>query len=309
MREHLKEIDSELYTYSLDMDVHGIARDLRLIAGPVENEKPLNVGILMFSEKPEKYFPYARIEVVDIPDPTGTGMMEKTFTGPIQRQLKDALAFLNNYVVQEIVRKEKNRTEAVRAYNYPFAAIKEILSNAVYHRSYQVHEPITVRITPEAMEITSFPGFDRSITDTQIASYEIRSRIYRNRRIGDFLKEPHLIEGRNTGFPNVYRALRDNGSPMPIFEMDSERRWLSVTLPIHPLFRPDSNKTIKEGDYQDKIVHTLAGNPMTLTELAAAMGYKGITQKLRNAVSHLMTAGKLHKIAGEQNKVLLTVRK
>ncbi|MCI9501303.1 MAG: hypothetical protein HFG76_04780 [Hungatella sp.] len=45
----------------------------------------------MFSEQPERYFRYARIEIVDIPDPTGTNMVEKTFTGPIQRQLKDAL--------------------------------------------------------------------------------------------------------------------------------------------------------------------------------------------------------------------------
>ena len=49
--------------------------------------------------------------------------------------------------------------------NYPYAAVEEILSNAVHHRSYQIGEPINVRITPTAMEITSFPGFDRSITD------------------------------------------------------------------------------------------------------------------------------------------------
>ncbi|MCI8981864.1 MAG: hypothetical protein HFG78_05570 [Hungatella sp.] len=64
---------------------------MRLVSGPPESLKPLNVGILMFSEQPERYFRYARIEIVDIPDPTGTNMVEKTFTGPIQRQLKDAL--------------------------------------------------------------------------------------------------------------------------------------------------------------------------------------------------------------------------
>lgn len=64
---------------------------MRLISGPPESLKPLNVGSLMFSEQPERYFRYARIEIVDIPDPTGTNMVEKTFTGPIQRQLKDAL--------------------------------------------------------------------------------------------------------------------------------------------------------------------------------------------------------------------------
>lgn len=47
-----------------------------------------------------------------------------------------------------------------------------------------------------------------------MASYNIRGRIYRNRRIGDFLKELKLIEGRNTGFPNALNALKKNGSDM-----------------------------------------------------------------------------------------------
>lgn len=162
----------------------------------------------MFSEQTQRFFRYARIEVVDIPDPTGNGMTEKTFVGPIQRQLRDALAYLRNYVLQEAVLKDGRKAEATRIWNYPYAAIEEILSNAVYHRSYQIPEPITVRITPTCIEITSFPGFDRSISDEAIQRQEIRARSYRNRRIGDFLKELHLIEGRNTGFPNAKRHLR-----------------------------------------------------------------------------------------------------
>lgn len=94
MRSHLKEIGSSLYEHSLSMDALDIAKNMQLVAGPPEAVKPLNVGLLMFSERPEKYFRYARIEVVDIPDPTGTNMTEKVFTGPIQRQLSDALAFI-----------------------------------------------------------------------------------------------------------------------------------------------------------------------------------------------------------------------
>ena len=236
MRSHLKEIGSSLYEHSLSMDALDIAKNIQLVAGPPEAVKPLNVGLLMFSERPEKYFRYARIEVVDIPDPTGTNMTEKVFTGPIQRQLSDALAFIKNYTLKEVVIKSADRAEATRISNYPYAAIEEILANAVYHRSYQEKEPITVRITSESIEITSFPGFDRSISDKDIAELRIRARVYRNRRIGDFLKELKLIEDRNTGFPNAIKALKANGSGMPRFEMDEERSFLSVTIPIHPYF-------------------------------------------------------------------------
>ena len=294
MRSHLKEIGSSLYEHSLSMDALDIAKNMQLVAGPPEAVKPLNVGLLMFSERPEKYFRYARIEVVDIPDPTGTNMTEKVFTGPIQRQLSDALAFIKNYTLKVVVIKSADRAEATRISNYPYAAIEEILANAVYHRSYQEKEPITVRITSESIEITSFPGFDRSISDKDIAELRIRARVYRNRRIGDFLKELKLIEGRNTGFPNAIKALKANGSGMPRFEMDNERSFLSVTIPIHPYFLKASSD--KDTEYREKILEQLRTSPMNRTELAKALGKKGISRKLSAAVEQLIAEGKVVQI-------------
>ena len=303
LRAHLKEIDSSLYEHSLNMDVLEIAKDMQLVSGPTERLKPLNVGILMFAERPEKYFRYARIEVVDIPDPTGTNMTEKVFTGPIQRQLKDALAYIKNYTLKEVTIKDKNRAEAVKIFNYPYAAVEEILSNAVYHRSYQINEPITVRITPQAIEITSFPGFDRSITDEDIAKYQIRARVYRNRRIGDFLKELKLIEGRNTGFPNAIKALTENGSDLPKFDMSPQRDYLSVTIPVHSYFVPEVNKKAKA--YEEKILTALKDKPMNLTELAAAMGNKSISKKLSKTVNELIASGAIIRIVAEGNATKL----
>lgn len=291
MREHLREIHSSADT---SRTLNELAEDMQLLSGPPENLKPRNVGILMFTEKPEKYFRYARIEIVDLPDPTGTNMVEKIITGPIQRQLRDALAYLKNYVLKEMIVKVRGKEEAVRTVNYPYEAVEEILSNAVYHRSYQISEPIVVRITPSAMEITSYPGFDRSISDQDIRDYNIHSKIYRNRRIGDFLKELGLIEGRNTGFPNAIRALSKNGSPMLTFEMDANRNYLSVIIPVHPAFLP--KKASRQDSYRKKITDALAV-PMTLTELSHAMGYKGITAKLKETLMETVNSGEVERFA------------
>lgn len=297
IREHLKEINSSLYERSKDMDVLALARDMQIVGGPPERLKPLNVGLLMFSENVEKYFRYARIEVVDIPDPTGTNMVEKVFRGPIQRQLRDALSYINNYVIKQLTIKVEGQAEAVRIYNYPYEAIEEILSNAVYHRSYQINEPITVRITNESIEITSFPGFDRSISNQDIQKGEIRSRMYRNRRIGDFLKELKLIEGRNTGFPNAKKALRENGSNELSFIMDEDRSFLSVVIPVHDKFLDK-----KEDTYENKILGILKQEELSLTELALKMGYKGISAKLRNSVNSLIRQKRVFYVLDDNNK-------
>ncbi len=294
MREHLKEIRSGLYELSANSSTLDIARDLRLVSGPPESLHPRNVGILMFSDCVNDYFDYARIEVVDIPEPTGRSISEKVFTGPIQRQLADALLYIKNYAIKELIRKDDDVAESNVVANYPFAAVEEILSNAVYHRSYQIHEPIEVRITPEGMEITSFPGFDRSITDADIANYDFHARTYRNRRIGDFLKELHLIEGRNTGFPRAIEALERNGSPLPRFRMDENRGYLSVTIPVHPDFLPASAS--RGVDYENRILLALGTQTLSLSELSRAMGYKSIPKRLKDAVESMVATGKLEKV-------------
>lgn len=126
--------------------------------------------------------------------------------------------------------------EAQRCFNYPYAAVEEALSNAVYHKGYDIREPIEVRVLPDRMEILSHPGADRSISMEGLKNYRAVSRRYRNRRIGEFLKELHLTEGRNTGFQKIIRALKANGSPMPTFETDDARSYFLTTIGIHPAF-------------------------------------------------------------------------
>ena len=301
MRDFLNKVDSSLYRHSLNYTPVEIAKDLQIVSGPTEDLRPLNVGILMFSEQPEKYFRYARIEIVDIPDPTGSGMTESTFRGPIQRQLENALSYIKNYVIKSITIKTKDNAESEVIYNYPFRAVEEILSNAVYHRSYQINEPITVRITGSELEITSFPGFAPEITDEDIRNYSIRARSYRNRRIGEFLKELKLIEGRNTGFPNTYQALKENGSELPVFRMDEQRNYLSVTIPVHRRFLKARN--LKELDYETRILSAVSEAHLTLTELSKALGYKSIPAKLSKAVKSLELQGKLKKTNTENGHI------
>lgn len=86
-----------------------------------------------------------------------------------------------------------------------------------------------------------------------------------------------LIEGRNTGFPRVMKALEMNSSAPIRFEYDEQRKFLSVILPIHPSFRPDEPLLTKEEIYQNRILAILEQEPATLTEHSLAMNYKGIT--------------------------------
>lgn len=219
------------------MNFLDLCRSMNIVNSLPEYAKPKNVGLMFFSLNPEKFFPYAQIDVVQFPDDLGGDkIIENTFKGPLHQQLREALLFIRNSIIQEQVVKLPEVAEAKRFFNYPFAAIEEALSNAIYHKGYDVREPIEVRILPDRIEIVSHPGADRSITQEGLKQYRVFNRRYRNRRIGEFLKEMHLTEGRNTGFKKILNALEKNGSPKPLFETDDERTSFAVTIFIHPNF-------------------------------------------------------------------------
>lgn len=89
-------------------------------------------------------------------------------------------------------------------------------------------------LEPNRIIIVSHLSADFSISQKGLWEYRAYSRRYRNRRIGEFLKEMHLTEERNTGFRKIRNALRYNGSPEPLFETDdvpiSQRQFIFIRI-------------------------------------------------------------------------------
>jgi ATP-dependent DNA helicase RecG len=132
------------------------------------------------------------------------------------------------------VTKHADRPEADRVVNFPLAAIEEAVVNAVYHRGYDQREPVEVRITREELVVLSYPGPDRSVRLDQLRAGRASPRRYPEPADRRVLKELELTEGRGTGIPKILRAMRENGSPPPIFEFDEDHLYFAVTLPVHP---------------------------------------------------------------------------
>ena len=234
----LRDVGSEL-AQETDPSTKALGRRMNIVGGPLEATRPKNVGLLFFNEEPHRFFPATQIDVVWFPDGAGGDRFEeKEFRGPLSVILREAIDFIARNYLKETVVKHPQRAEAERFWNFPLGAIEEALVNAVYHRSYEEREPVEVRITPEELAVLSFPGADRSIRMEDLRAGRAVSRRYRNRRIGEFLKELDLAEGRSTGIPKILRAMRENGSPAPVFESDDDRTSFLTRLPIHERVRP-----------------------------------------------------------------------
>ena len=137
------------------------------------------------------------------------------------------------------------------------------------------------------------------------------ARRYRNRRIGEFLKELKLTEGRGTGIPKILKAMRVNGSPKPQFKADEDRTYFIARFPIHPSakkpmaqesikgdkakktkigpeWRPESGPEWRPESTEGRILGLLSDGPLSKSGLATRIGHKNISGALKRGIHALL---------------------
>lgn len=304
IKSYLNEVGSALLEESSTIPVIDLCRQMAIVEGGNEYLKPRNVGLLFFNDQPEKFFPYAQIEVVYFPDDEGGDtIQEEIFKGPLDHQLRTALRHIQNSFISERILKIPDQAEAIRFFNYPYLAIEEALVNTVYHRGYDVREPIVVRINRSSITIVSHPGPDPFVTLEDIHKGQMVSQRYRNRRIGEFLKELDFTEGRGTGLPKIKRALKINGSPDPTFFTDPERLSFRTVIPIHPEFlnervpaitqeAPDqaSDQALDQpllNETELKLLQLCSDKPVNRKDILTKFGHKTMSGNIKQALKRL----------------------
>ncbi len=97
-------------------------------------------------------------------------------------------------------------------------------------------------------------SFDRSISNDALRECKsLHSRRYKNNRLGDFLKELDLTEGRCTGIPTIQDELAKNGSPRASIETDEERSYFLMFIPVHE----GCGNVVKLNDETEELPHKL----------------------------------------------------
>lgn len=306
IRSFLGELKSELFQESVSMPFSELCRLMNIARGPDEFLRPVNAGLLFFSREPDRFFHRAWIEVVLRKDEAGKDFSERYFKGPLHVQLREALAFIASAIIEERVRKVPGKAEAHRFFNYPYAAVEEALANAVYHKSYELDKPIEVQIWPDKIEILSFPGPVPPVTATVLArNQRIVARDYRNRRVGDFLKELHLTEGRGTGIPTIKRAMKNNGSPEPVLETDEQCTYFLTVLPVHPQLHDQvDDQDHDQVDDQDiseiEKVLKYCQIPRSRKDILAKLGYVNHTLNFRKHLQPIIDDGLISRTLPEK---------
>ena len=143
----------------------------------------------------------------------------KEFTGAIYEQIEDAY----NFVLQHI--DLGSRIEGIARQDYyelPVKTIREMISNAVCHRSYLTPGKIQVALFDDRLEVTS-PG----MLDSEITIEKMKSGLskIRNRGIAAAFSYMNIVEAWGSGIPKMFREAKEYGLREPeLIDMGSDFR-------------------------------------------------------------------------------------
>ena len=288
--EYLTTVKSKLASDFHSMPLEAILEQMDLYVGSTENRMLKNIAAMMFCKTPEKFFPYTQVDIVIFPEgaeKNPNNMLEiPKITGPIPQMIQATLNYMRTFVIREHIIKPNDRAESMRVFNYPYQALEESIVNALYHRDYMEREPVEITIEPNLISILSFAGPDRSISMEAIQqARRLKSRRYRNRRLGDFLKELNFTEGRSTGIPTIQDSLEKNGSAPARIITDEDRTSFLMEIPcrngeegvpaIENLVNEQINEQINLSDQQKVILRMIAEKPsISFSKIASVLSVK-----------------------------------
>ena len=270
LHDYLVKVKSSLTDIPLTENMEAVLEQMDLLEPVPEGWRIKNVAAMMFAERPDRFFRQAQVDIVLFPEgreKNPNNLIEvEPIRGSVPMMIEKTLSYLRTNVIKKQIVKPKDDAHSDKFYNYPYQALEEAVVNSLYHRDWTIREPVEITIEPDKISILNFSGPNHTIPMEAIREGKsLRSRRYRNRRLGEFLKELGLTEGRATGIPTIQEELKANGSPQAVIETDEERSYFLIDIPCHDAFVAD--KVVLNADFiKDFIKDFVKENRTQLSE-------------------------------------------
>ena len=209
------------------------ARGLAVRGDSPESFLATAAAFVLFGASPVHRFPQCEI-LIDAYDDiriTGRPKGQLNINAPLPRALEQVLKFIDDHTFHP---RRVVGLNNLRLDEYPVAALREALLNAIAHRSYDdASRKVFVRIFRDRVEIAS-PGYPlKPLTLAKLRRGGYRP-CSRNPLIAQTLATLDKMEQRGSGFARMRDAMLDHGLDVPI--LDQQDGFFVVTLP-----GPDGN--------------------------------------------------------------------
>lgn len=183
---------------------------------------------------------------------------QKEFTGPIQEQVDEAYNFVLRHIDMGAHIEGLYRSDV---YELPIIAIREMIANAILHRSYLDRSCIQVSIFDDRIEVLS-PGMLYGGLDIVTAKHG--KSTCRNEAIAEAFHYMKIVEAWGTGIPRIIARCKEYGLPEPIFEELGD--GFMVTMLRKPTNQTKPTKPTNQTNQSNQLESDANGNENTSVE-------------------------------------------
>lgn len=225
-REYLPHAVSPEVFQENDRDPNEQMRSLRLLT---PEYTPTVTAILILGKDIHYWFPCAYIQFVrydgnEVTDPIKT---QKKINGTLSDQLRELDSILKTNISVAL---DTSGSTHLELSDYPYAALRELIRNAVIHRNYEnSNTPVRVNWFAEKIEISSPGGL---VGEVSRENFGKGITGYRNPTIAEAMKNMGFMQQFGIGIATVHKELKDNGNP-PV-EFNIEDNFISATVARRP---------------------------------------------------------------------------
>lgn len=220
----------------------GKLEDMGLLCRNGKKLVPTHAFMLMTDNKAK----YAKIQCALFKGMTRDIFIDKKeFGGTIYKQLEEAYQFVLRHInigaeIKGLYRKD--------IYEMPVSSIREMIANAIIHRSYLNESKIQISMFDDRLEVVSPGGLYGSIDFEMMKSGRTSCR---NSAIAEAFQYMNIVEAWGTGVPRILKSCAEYGLPEPVFEEFGD--CIKVTM-----FRKQANKqTSEQADKQTNIYESI----------------------------------------------------
>jgi predicted HTH transcriptional regulator len=253
------------------------------------NGLPNLTGWLLFGKLPQSRKPAFLVKAVAFP---GTVIHDSSYLdsedleGSLQELYQRGMAFIKRNLRHVQGEKSFNSPGSLEV---PEDVFEELLVNALVHRDYFIIAPIRLLIFSDRIEIIS-PGHLPNHLDTEQIRYGLSN--LRNPALASHAFHLLPYRGLGSGIPRATEAWPD------IDLINDPRGNQFKAIVMRPAIKDKAIKAESQAESQaeslnERIVAALHSGPLSKSEIAAALGMRGVTGHLNLGIRKLLAEGSI----------------
>jgi len=220
-------------------------------------------GILLFSKDPTIVYPQSCLRLLAFPgvarDPKPTDFQD--IAAPIPKALEAAIRFVDKNTRHPLIVAGLRR---LRFDEYPIAALREAIINAMAHREYEdASRKIHVELFADRIEVISPGHLPQGITLDQLRSGKFQP-CSRNPVLAQGLRLLGLMEELGTGVVRMKQAMQDHGLKPPEYLYRNGHLVVTFQGPGKAISKLKAEHAIPVFEVRPSVIEILTKNQKTI---------------------------------------------